>query len=351
VIWLVKLLITLQPNLKIILTVLIAFFVAFLIFFLVFLLNQYTVEKRIDSSLDIYTETRRLQKNFYLQNFDPNEKRIFILGSSQIQAINSTYINEYLSINNQNYKVYNLAYPAESPEERLKTLDVIISAKPKIVLYGISNRDFYTDVQNEISINKPASLLPDPHELFQEKFGGLDIFANHNFDFLENPKLTTLTMITLLLRTEPQDKPFQPYPESPVLMQSRDSIIKSDSEMKQLALTVGYRFAGIDPPEKNEKFIMLKKIIEGLQKNNIEIIIFTTPQSKYYLDSIPDYEKKSFDSILKSISSDFGINIFSLRDSYTDLTIWNDLTHVAVNKNTIIYSDDVAKILLKEIQS
>jgi len=57
----------------------------------------------------------------YIQIYDPDwygilgydndkvkdKKKIFIIGSSSVYAINTTYINEQLALNEKNYQVYN----------------------------------------------------------------------------------------------------------------------------------------------------------------------------------------------------------------------------------------------------
>ena len=90
----------------------------------------------------------------YIQIYDPDwyglfgydkvkdEKKIFIIGSSSVYAINATYINEQLALNEKNYQVYNLADMSDTPRKRLASIQNIISNEPEIVVYGIGMLEF-----------------------------------------------------------------------------------------------------------------------------------------------------------------------------------------------------------------
>ncbi len=113
----------------------------------------------------------------------------------------------------------------------------------------------------------------------------------------------------------------------------------------------GVTFNKISDYDKNVNVIALKEIITKLQQNGIKIIIFTTPQSKYYLNAMPSSGKTAFDTIIQNLEKDYKIKIYSLQDKYKDLNIWYDPQHVAIFNNTQIYSEDVAKVILGEINS
>ena len=108
-------------------------------------------------------------------------------------------------------------------------------------------------------------------------------------------------------------------------------------------------FGIIQTPIKNKRLAEFKEILKELKNNNIKIIIFTTPYSRVFLDSIPSSNTATFNLILKQISDEFNVKIYSLTYRYADLNIWHDYQHLAITKNSIIYSDDIAKIILTEI--
>ena len=119
-------------------TVLFSVSVSFLIFLFVILSYHYEISDGsfVSRSADII-----IPRDFY-SNHVSDEKQIFILGSSQVVAINATRVDNYLSINGYDYDVYNLAQISDTPKQRLETLDMIISSKPEIIVYGVGPRDF-----------------------------------------------------------------------------------------------------------------------------------------------------------------------------------------------------------------
>ena len=123
------------------------------------MLYQYDIEDGtlVSRSNDIITP-----HEFYSQNFNSEHKQIFIIGSSQVVAINSINIQNYLKSSGYgNYDVYNLAVISDTPYSRLNTIDQIISAKPILILYGIADRDFTlinkSSVNHSLALNKESN--------------------------------------------------------------------------------------------------------------------------------------------------------------------------------------------------
>ena len=56
-----------------------------------------------------------------------------------------------------------------------------------------------------------------------------------------------------------------------------------------------------------------------------------------------------FEQMFKEIAES-GTIIYPKHDTYADQHIWASLDHVVENKTGIIYSQDIAKIILKEIE-
>ena len=86
-----------------------------------------------------------------------------------------------------------------------------------------------------------------------------------------------------------------------------------------------------------------------LPKFFFKVIIFILPQQKYFLDSVPEDDKAIFYASLEEIKSEFNVKIYDLSDDYADLNIWMDHNHVAYNKKSMIFSDDIYKIISKEM--
>ena len=77
--------------------------------------------------------------------------------------------------------------------------------------------------------------------------------------------------------------------------------------------------------------------------------IFILPQQKYFLDSVSEDDKAIFYASLEEIKSEFNVKIYDLSDNYAVLNIWMDHNHVAYNKKSMIFSDDIYKIIIKEM--
>ncbi len=151
--------------------------------------------KDFSKILDIIGQEKIAQANFFSKPLEFDENNIFLIGSSHIKSLNTTFIQDQLSKNNQDFIVYNLAVGADSPEERLKNLDLLISSKPKIVVYGIAYRDFMVGLFDSGQLDIKSTLLPDPNSFFNEQTK--ELFSHYDFDFMENPKLVTLTALKL----------------------------------------------------------------------------------------------------------------------------------------------------------
>lgn len=283
------------------------------------------------------TTFQEIEKNsFFNKDFDINEKKIFIFGASQTGRINSIHVDDIISKSFENYSVYNLSYDGDLPKTRHKLLTQTLSLEPEIIFYGISYRDFAnieSQQSSELSLVKYIDLITD------NKF---------ELDSL-NPKLATLKAIKELTFDESLSSENRiVLSKSPLMTLSTPATkITSQNELdKSVILT---------PPqinvEQNEQVNYFQKSILQIKNKDIPIIIFTTPLSQPYLDNISDSDKQNLKYILNEISAEFNIPIYNFTNSYASLDIWADPSHVAFNKNSIIYSDDIAKMILKEIDS
>lgn len=279
------------------------------------------------------------EKKFYSQEFDP-EAKIFLLGSSHIGQLNTTLINKRLIDIDTSYVVYNLAYNKDNPLKRLITLDDIISLQPKIVLIGVSYRDF--EIENKTHI------LPDPHTYFTEIYSYvIEQTALPIEDrAFPNPLLTTLTTIRYFtiqnydLRINMPNTPFMEYPSNQNIAKDEELITTVKSSK------ISSTYVGL--PSNNYQLKALKKIIDKLHDNNIKIIVLATPLHWSYLDEISYEQKYNFNLILNEIKKS-GTNVYDLSTKYSHLPIWLNPHHVALNKTSSIYSEDVAEIIKNEM--
>lgn len=337
-----------------VISTIIAFTLSF--FLLIFIVNGFTESNYISS----------LENKFYNQNF-VNEKKIFILGASPMNAINPIIVNDAIQLTHPQFKVYNLAKGSDDPEKRKSSLDLIIKSKPDIVLYGIGYRDFQQKVPARIDeIKTVESILPNPKEFVEKLILANLNFYSHNLDFFKNPKLSTLQFLKEIydrknVETSKSNNIItdENYPLRTPEQVSSKYIMKSDEQLKKLGdeLKPTFERYGIELMHKNRMYLSLQEIIETLEKNNIKVIIFTYPHHKYYLENIPDEDSVRFDNIIYELERENNISIKLLHNEYSNKKNWADLIHIYYNyeldennEDSISYSNDIANLILNVIE-
>ena len=276
---------------------------------------------------------------FYLQDFSSENELIFLIGSSNIGQLNTTLIHEKVSQKFPHHIVYNLAYNGDMPNERIKTVDEIIKLNPKIILYGITYRDFEVDL-----IEKQP--LFDPQQFFT------DLITNEmGIDNKINPKFTTLEII----RKTFSDTGLFPSRElitldnSPFFVfTSEQTTIANEIELNQQG--DNQKSINIGSIIENKHVSDLNLIIEKFQKNKIDVIVISTPLHQYSLDQISPETKANFSDILEKIRNIYNVKIYDFSDKYASEDIWANITHVSYNKKSNIYSDDITDIIITELE-
>ena len=147
--------------------------------------------------------------DLYIQIYDPNwhgiinsnksgdsiKGKIFIVGSSNVNAINATSINEQLSNEQKNYLVYNLADMGDNPTRRLNSIDNIISHKPEFVLYGIGIWDFEKPI-SKLQSRSAIDFLLQPGDFFKSLFqDNIDLYGYGPGKIFITPKDRSLTSL------------------------------------------------------------------------------------------------------------------------------------------------------------
>ena len=91
-------------------------------------------------------------------------------------------------------------------------------------------------------------------------------------------------------------------------------------------------------------------MIRILNDHNIEVIIFTTPHLKNWLEQVPIQQKEIFNSMLNDLEKEFNFEVFKLHDKYETIDIWVDHDHnISHSEKTNFYSEEVAKMILTRI--
>ena len=297
---------------------------------------------------------------FYTKKIEPEGKKIFVLGSSHIMSINTTLIENNLSEKNYHYNVYNLAKGGDVPKDRIPTLDYLIDTKPDMVIYGIAQRDFRGTVPiYQESSNILDSPLPNFKNIFDEAFWKIEGINSEDYEFLSNPKLTTLVFAYNFMKSiigeeeevKENRKNTPPFENTPFFrIGEKETMIRSENEIKNIFNNI-YKFKEIPDSYKNPQVSSFKEIIKKLQDNNIEVIIFVTPHHKIFQDSFPKKIKTQFNSILDEIEKEYDLEIYSLFDKYNGLQIWNNPSHVAVNEESMIFTEDIIDLISKELDN
>lgn len=302
--------------------------------------------------------------NWYLINFDPFttwsdtqlvdidfSDKIFILGSSQVASLNTSHIENFLKETDKKYQVYNLAQGADFPSLRLGDIDKMISLNPALIIYGVGFRDFETKQSlnfSPLDSNQIITehVLPAPR-LFDENTELMLKENNFINKILKSPQIISLKLFNYVIRGEFEYY----YPnielKTPLIPFANYSATVPNSEIQEKFEKESIPFRGIQ--QNNLELIALSKILQKLQNNDIDIIVFSVPYNKAYLDNLSDNDIAIFTNSLEQITSENQVPLYYFHDKYAELEIWGDVFHTSYNKDTIIYSDDIAEIIIKEI--
>ena len=287
----------------------------------------------------------KIQENFFLKEFKISEKKIFILGSSYTQALNTTEINSIIQKDCTFCKVYNLSIQGDSIQKRSEVIDSIISAEPEIIIYGISENDFLNN--ENIEFDNSNHIFLNIKNLISN-----EIDLTKYVKFLEipaSPKDKTWNVIRQINKDDSINQRFTPYPNSPFL-KILDASTISISEMELRSLASNLSSSGkINEPENNKNFQILKEMINKIHEKNIKIILFMVPMHDYALTSQSKEFKKSFELIEEELVNSLKVDVNPRTVDYSNMPIWHDLFHIAVNNQSLIFSDDISKIILKEL--
>lgn len=327
-------------NKQIIVAVTIAFVISFTILFMMYFISQ---DPRTIQNIEMHP--------FFLSELDSEKSPIFLIGHSHVGQLNTTRINQIISQNFNNFNVYNLAMYHDTPSSRSEQMEDIINLKPKIIFYGIAIADFLGPCKYSMDCNyleKNEQKLPDPKDFLEN----LDVSKELGIEQM-NPKFTTLKFIRDGFsessifseqgrRLDLGNTPFY-------VIDDTYTRITSDSILKNYVVESSGNMINDNSIINSKEIKYLKEIIEKLQENNIKIVLFKTPHHQYYIENIPVDAIKDYDLILNKISTEMNVNVYDFFDNYADLPIWFDLEHVSYNEKSSIYTDDVVKMILKEI--
>ena len=259
-----------------------------------------------------------------------NNEKLLIIGGSAVGQLNSTHLNKVLSDKFSNHIIYNLAYNADIPTQRLDSIESTIFTNPEIIFYGISYWSF-SDYYNIGNSDYPLQSL----------------FKNI---FEINPKATTLNALKIILGNDVGLFPSQYYISelTPFYPYSKEQMEINEPSKFYLDVETTIQKVHQNPLD-SEQLTAFQDTIEILQKNKIKVIIFTVPLHQSYLDVIPKNDKILFNETLENLSQKYDVKIYNFTNSYSNQNVWKDSYHVALHPNSLAYSDDVVQMIIGEM--
>jgi hypothetical protein len=306
----------------------------FLLLLIQFLIGDDIYRKSTESGGYLTTDE---EISFY-NNLNKEQNLVFIIGSSHIVSLNATIISNNISNDLKKYDVYNLGKIGDSPVMRLQTIEKILESKPKIILYGISFRDFQIPIHEEdVSLPKLvfSTLINNISiKLFPYNPQLLSLFSLKTvFQFNQSPDFDlNLSNIT------DEYTPFYNYNSSPTIKEF-DEIKNQGSSVPQW----------IKQTEKHRNVAALKNIIEKSKQENIKLVLFTTPLHQTYLDYLTNSQKEQFYKLLSDFDTQYDVKIYDLTYSYIDNNIWQDASHISYHNDVTIFNQDISNLLKNEM--
>jgi len=299
---------------------------------------------------------------FYYQVFDEDEKKIFLIGSSFAGRINGTLVNEQISENSlDNYRFYNLAKHYDNPIKVKNSIENILYANPEIVFYSVpigllgydqdrinlqTNPDKNIIFENDY---KESLQIFDIRQKFQQLLGKTNFF-NVFFD-LPNPKILSLTIIKKIFTNDLKSTKLYPkYEDKPFFSPTSQAVEIMPNKLLKESAALNKISDKSETQYTKTNIKALKEIFDTLQNNNIKVVIIVPPHSKFYLEKYPDHMIQDFNSKLEAIGNEKSIKIYNLLDDYAEQEIWSNFNHVAINPKSMVYSKDVASIVIEEIK-
>jgi len=283
---------------------------------------------------------------FFLDKSNEFSNKILLLGGSGAGQLNSTLTDQYLKNENSDLVFYNLAYNADTPKLRYKSIDQTIMLKPNLILYGLT----YYDTNGYVW----ETLDKNPQPLPSIRLNPTQFFQTNTDPFLEiNPKETTLKFIRNSFADSDlfqKKKDYIQLPHSPfTFFDEYQTIISDKKDLENISANYVENRVKQTPSITQEQIAYLEKIIKKSQDNEIKFAIILLPQEKHFLELVPDTDNKLFYSSLNKLKEKYNITIYDMSNNYSDLDIWQDHNHIALHNNSSIFSEDIYNIIMREL--
>ena len=353
--------------LKILITIIISILFSYSILFYFLYPEVFNNDQHFENDEFQFNTLNYKLDNFFLEQQNISVDKLFLIGSSHVGRVNSTFIENQLISSYTLYSkdfnlsnnlkinstfnspvVYNLAIAHDTPKERIKHFDKIIESNPELIVYGIGYRDF-TSIISKKSFGSPDHLLPSPDFIIpslqnqiENQLGfSLAKFTTAGIDSIKAiKKIVGMKVIEIEIEMIPDSN--QPFFD----IRSTHSIILDDNPLKKQNESNPHIFDRMKLYDVNEDVKALEKMIQLSRENDIQFIIYTTPHSKYLNETVDQINKDRFILILNTISKKYDVPIHYLHEKYWGEKIWNDNSHVIMSNGGSHYMD-LVNIILK----
>ena len=295
------------------------------------------------SLMDLYINIYDPEWNGIFSNdkMKNDDEIIFLIGASNVYSIDVDKISKKISSNGFDYGIYNLADMSDTPTKRMNSIGNLLNLEPDIVIYGLSITDFELDrdYKSEVFNNDFSYYLLNPDEFFRHFFSYI-IDSDFSEKFPTSPKDRMIQSIKYIFRGPD-------YSSHPFINFNKNDIVSQDEIYDTYKKNMS--FNGIDTNSNNEEIIAVNKMIETFQSNGIRVLIFTPPYNELFFEYTTKEDVEYFEKIIENISKEYDIEILYLHDALMKENIWKDPYHVAINKDSRIYTDKIGDWLVTEL--
>ena len=283
------------------------------------------LETDIQKKMNIKNNNNLMSDDEFFKKVEKNQ--VFLIGSSHMGQVNATEVQKFSNLQNI---IYNISQASDTPFQRLDQIDKIIESDPKIILYGISYRDF--------KFPYDGSLITKDVLDSNEKMDCLKIIMSQFFP--ENPWYQIRKIIGLDgLNSK---KEYLATPNTPFYIYEFQS--EPTKDVKD--------FEGNSIENWNEvnttlcEIKSLKQFISKTSNNKIKVILLTTPIHQTTLEHLSKSQKDNFEIVKQYFREKYDIKILEFEVKYSsNNNIWKDGDHIASDAKIEVFNRDLAKIL------
>ena len=255
------------------------------------------------------------------------ENQVFLIGSSHMAKANATEVQNFSIKGNI---IYNISTSGDNPFSRSNQIDKIIESKPKIILYGISYRDFEFPYNGNIINMEELNSTENIYCTFKKvsKY------------FPENPNYQIKRLVSSNLI-----KPTGEYLASPntpfFIYNFKDTPVPDVKDIRSEQIknwnSIDNTFCEINS---------IKEIISKAKDSGIKIILLTTPLHNITLQEFSNSQKENFEILKNYLIEKYDIKIYEFTTRYSSINnIWTDGDHIASDPKVEVFNRDLAKIL------